>query len=333
MKLTSHTDVGESVDPEGTAVAVKIAGTVWRPLSSHQTQAKMSRHDIICLHTMVGYLKSTDTLFKQNGFTGVESHFGVGGIWGPDQEAGLDGVVYQWQDTTYRADANLDGNHRLISIETADNAPKLASDIKPWTAKQVRAIIKLVAALCQRYDIPAELVPDSKPNRRGIAYHRQGINPWRVSGGELWSSARGKECPGDKRIAQIKSVIIPGVRNVLAGKDIEEDGVAWNDDHHLTETDAKIYGQKEGELRSESAFIRYPPGVERLRQEMKQANKTLTALIGAQNATISALTAALQSGGSLTEAQAQAAARSGAEAALHALGEQLVLDDDGVLTT
>jgi len=190
----------------------------WRPLGPGNPPTRMARHDIICLHTMVGYLTSTDDMFKRQGYTGVESHFGVGGIWGSDKATGLDGIVYQWVDTEYRADANLDGNHRLISIETADNAPHSAADILSWTPNQVRAIIRLVATLCKHYDIPAELVPDSKPGRRGIAYHRQGIDPWRVAGGETWSNSRGKECPGDRRIAQIRNEIIPGVRAALAPK-------------------------------------------------------------------------------------------------------------------
>jgi hypothetical protein len=187
----------------------------WRPLGPGNPPSRMARHDIICLHTMVGYLASTDTMFKRQGYTGVESHFGVGGTWGSDKNADLDGVIYQWVDTTYRADANLDGNHRIISIETADNAPQSAADIDEWSPAQCHSIIRLVAALCKLYDIPAELVPDSKSTRRGIGFHRQGINPWRVAGGELWSASRGKECPGDRRIAQIRSTIIPGVRAVL----------------------------------------------------------------------------------------------------------------------
>jgi hypothetical protein len=290
----------------------------------------MTRHDIICLHTMVGFLTSTDAMFMKNGYAGVESHFGVGGIWGGDKAADLDGVVYQWQDTEFSADANLNGNRRLISIETADNAPKSAKDIEPWTPKQCAAIIALVARLCAKYDIPAELVPDSKPTRRGIAYHRQGIDPWRVDGGEVWSSARGKECPGDRRIEQITAEIIPGVRSALAGGVTTEDSMAWTDEHKLTELDAKIYGEKKGDLRSESAFIRYPPGVERLRQEMKAANAALAALVGAQNGAIAALTAALKDGGSLTEQQAQAAAQAGAEAALRALGEPVIDADSDV---
>lgn len=164
---------------------------------------------------MVGYLYSTDSMFKSGGYTGTESHFGVGGRWGSDATHGLDGVVYQWQDTVYSADANLDGWYRCISIETADNAPQSADDILPWTSKQVESIAQCVAWCCDRYNIPPTLVVDSKPGRRGVAYHRQGIDPWRVSGGELWSGSRGKECPADARISQLSSVVLPRVRAIL----------------------------------------------------------------------------------------------------------------------
>lgn len=301
----------------------------WRPLGPGNPPGRMARHDIICLHTMVGFLASTDTMFKRNGYVGVESHFGIGGTWGSDKNDDLDGVAYQWVDTEFRADANLDGTHRIVSIETADNAPQAARDIAPWTPKQCATIIRLVAALCRRYDIPAELVADSKPGRRGIAYHRQGIDPWRVAGGEIWSKSRGKECPGDRRIEQIRATIIPGVRAALAGKtptvtDQEGSIVAWNDQHGLTDTDAKIYGGKEGDKRSESAFLRYPPGVERLRSEQKASIKSLTAQLGALTATMNAVLAAVQDGGGLTAEQATEAARVGAQEALKALGNDLI---------
>lgn len=200
-------------------MAVKYPKAQWRPLGS-QAQAKMRKHDIICLHTMVGYLTSTDVMFKKDGYKGTESHFGIGGKWGGDASKNLDGIVYQWQDLDYTADANLDGNHRVLSIETADNAPRLAKDIAPWTPKQLDAIVLLVAWMCEKYDIPPKLIPDTKAGRRGIAYHRQGCDPasgpgtrvgFRVVGGEKWSSALGKECPGEARIKQLIDVVIPRV--------------------------------------------------------------------------------------------------------------------------
>jgi len=210
----------------------------WRPLAAGH-QAAMTSHDFICLHTMVGFLTSTDAMFHQNGWSGTESHFGVGGKWGGDKAADLNGVVYQWGDTAYKADANLNGNMGVISIETADNAPRLVEDIAGWTPEQIDAIVRLVTWLCSKeahkdcpshfechkVGIPARLVPDTKPGRRGIAYHRQGCkhstgfkpsgSGWLVKGGVQWSGAVGKGCPGPARIAQLKAIVIPRVVSAL----------------------------------------------------------------------------------------------------------------------
>lgn len=183
----------------------------WRPLGP-QTEPRMDRVDVVCVHTMVGFLATTEDMFRRGGYSGTESHFGIGGKWGPDGRGGLDGVVWQWQDLDRQADANLDGAHRVISIETADNAPRAAADILPWTPKQVASLVDLIVWLCETFDVPPALVPDSRPGRRGLAFHRQGIDPWRVTGGERWSSARGKECPGPVRIQQLTVEVIPAVR-------------------------------------------------------------------------------------------------------------------------
>src|SRR5262245_4683157 len=173
----------------------------------------MARHDIVCLHTMAGRFDSTNTSFHANGYQGLESHFGVAGS----------GRLKQWQDLDFQADSNNEGNPRIISIETADKGESFphweGSDVPAWTDAQPDGIVDLVAWLCDRYDIPRQLVPDSRPGRRGIAYHRLGIPgnfspPFtgQVPGGELWTvlpKGRGKACPGDRRIAQIIDVVIP----------------------------------------------------------------------------------------------------------------------------
>lgn len=224
-------------------MASKYGGAQYRPLSKTQTQPLMRAHDIVCAHTMVGYLSSTDVMFHANGFGGTESHYGVGGAWGSDVRAKLDGAVYQWQDRAHTADANLYGNSRVISIETADNAPPLAKNIKPWTEAQLAALVDLIAWECSvaahagcpsswschkgsvwsgvEVAIPPVLIPDTRPSRRGLATHRQGVTPaggvgtlkgYRVSGGEEWSTSRGKECPGDARAKQFEEVVIPRVQ-------------------------------------------------------------------------------------------------------------------------
>jgi hypothetical protein len=194
----------------------------------------MTGHDLVIVHTMVGYLWSTDSMFRAGGYTGVEATYGLGGKWGPDADHHLDGVLWQWQERDHQADANLDANPRAISIETADNAPKLAADIARWTDAQAATLVDLIAWecspaahehcptswTCHGRGIPAELVPDSRRSRRGVAYHRQGIDPWRVAGAEVWSTKHGKECPGDRRIHQLTTEILPAVQARLRGDDM-----------------------------------------------------------------------------------------------------------------
>jgi hypothetical protein len=214
---------------------LRYPGGLWRPLGP-QTQPLMRAHDIVCLHTMAGYLTGTRSWFAEGngpGYKGTESHFGVGGKWGPDLAAGLDGVVDQWQDLRYTADANLEGADRVISIETADNA---ARPIEAWSAAQVEALVDLLVWLadpathadcpsswtCHLAGIPLTVIPDTLPGRRGIGWHAQGIAPQLVAGGEVWSRAAGKDCPTAARIAQIPGLV---ARAAAKAETIREDEI------------------------------------------------------------------------------------------------------------
>lgn len=230
-------------------MASRYSGARWRPLASKQTQPRMTQHAIVCLHTMVGSLFGTDGMFKERGWGGTESHYGVGGKWGADAERDLDGEIYQWQDRAFTADANFQGNPRVISIETADNAPKQPRDVQSWTANQLDSIVDLVAWECSleahqdcpsswtchkgvmwegvRVAIPPVLIPDTKSTRRGIGLHRQGVEPsagvgklagYLIVGGERWSTSVGKECPTDRRVKQTKEIVIPRVQARLRKK-------------------------------------------------------------------------------------------------------------------
>lgn len=204
----------------------RYPGASWRPLASDwRAQPAIAGPDLLVLHTMVGSLSGTDSYFRGNGYVGTESHFGVG----------HDGTTYQWQDTTRRAEANLNANDNAISIETADVGTGFpvwntnnGSQVPAWTSRQLDRLVDLIAWACRAHDIPCVLVPDSRAGRRGIGYHRQGVPLRRgatvsQTGGELWSTAVGKVCPGDRRIAQIPT-IIGRARAVLAGQ--EEDIMA-----------------------------------------------------------------------------------------------------------
>lgn len=186
-----------------------------------ETQDPLQVKNIVCVHTMVGYLISTDRYFRignGEGYRGTESHFGIGGKWGPDLNAvggSLDGVVYQWQDLDFQADANYLGNGEVISIETADNAER---PIEPWTTHQLSSLVKLCVWLCNKYSIPPSLIPDTRPGRRGLAYHAQGAAE-RVPGGVQWSTTPSKDCPTAERIRQFRDIVVPTVARVMNGDD------------------------------------------------------------------------------------------------------------------
>lgn len=172
------------------------------------TSSGMTRYDIVCIHTIVGYAPAHAAHFSTR--------------W--------DGHIFQSRDTRYRSAANLDGNYRIISIENEDHGPAFGSwsgsNVPGFTEQQIEAIAQICAWAHRTHGVPLVLCPDSKPGSRGIAYHRQGCDGnfggmaygGRVSGGELWSSAFGKVCPGDRRIRQVIERIIPRAR-VIAGLD------------------------------------------------------------------------------------------------------------------
>lgn len=178
----------------------------------HHDNGVMSRYDIICIHTIVGNPPAHPAHFSTR----------------------ADGHIYQSRDTHYRSAANLNGNYRIIAIENDDHGSEFGSwdtndghDVPAFTPEQCEAIAQICAWAYKTHGIPLVACPDSKSTSRGVAYHRQGIKgnwtgyayPGIVSGGELWSEHTGKVCPGDARITQLLTIIIPRAR-ILAGLDV-----------------------------------------------------------------------------------------------------------------
>jgi hypothetical protein len=152
---------------------------------------------------MVGTLAGSWSWSNRPG--GSYWHFGLG----------CTGALWQCQDLRYRSAANLEGNWRVIPIETEDAPggnvcfPRWSGhcgDVPSWTEAQIAKLVDLIEWLCRRYNIPAVLIPDTAAGRRGIAYHRQGIDPWRCSTCETWSNP-GKCCPDWRRIGQIPRIV------------------------------------------------------------------------------------------------------------------------------
>lgn len=127
----------------------------------------------------------------------------------------FDGEIEELVDPDNIAWANGAGNWRLLSIETQ------GTGYEPWTEAQLESIAHLVATASRRYNFPLRAMQSSKSTERGVGYHRLGVprsrwglGKWLIMGGERWSSAVGKICPGDPRIAQVDDVIARAIRLV-----------------------------------------------------------------------------------------------------------------------
>lgn len=175
----------------------RMPGAIWQ---GEHGGVPMSRYDIVCVHTIVGYAPAH------------AAHFSVK----------ADGTILQSRDTKYKSAANLEGNDRVIAIENEDHGPAFGSwnindghAVPALTSAQVAANARILRWAHEVHGVPLQLCPDSRPTSRGLAYHRQGIDgnfdtyayPGRVSGGEVWTKWVGKVCPGDEKIAQLPEIL------------------------------------------------------------------------------------------------------------------------------
>lgn len=163
-----------------------------------ETEPKIGTPRILIFHTMVGNLEGTDSYFRQQGFQGDESTWGVGGPW---EGASWDGVLYQWQYAGYQADAQFAGNAYADSVETADGG----NPNHPWSSKQLDTLIKLTVDWCKGTKNPCQLV--TSESQHGLGYHSQ-FHDWNLSN---------HTCPGQVRIGQLRTIVIPKARAILTG--------------------------------------------------------------------------------------------------------------------
>lgn len=163
----------------------------------------MDRHDGMVEHIAVS---NQDSLFGQFNTPGEAcSHFYVRKAGPQGENAGM-ADFEQYVDTRYVAPAQLEGNHRMLSCETEGG---VGTDLSHgWTLAALNRLAWIAYQCSLLHDYPLAPMPNSRPSSRGVGFHRLGVDPWRVSGGELWSSAHGKVCPGAAREKQIPLIIL-----------------------------------------------------------------------------------------------------------------------------
>lgn len=142
-----------------------------------------------------------------------------------------DGTVEQYIDTKYRSASDMNGNDSTISVETAGglgNSKQLNSE--KWTPEQVEALAKLWKWAQETHGIKNQVAKNTQTNDNssGLSWHRLGVKgnfqgrggvlaTSYLTGGILYSKAKGKECPGDAKILQI-----PGIWEKANGKTTEQ---------------------------------------------------------------------------------------------------------------
>jgi hypothetical protein len=128
---------------------------------------------------------------------------------GPDADwhfyVAKDGRIYQYIDTDFQAWATRDGNASMIAVETQGGVNDPQGE--PWTAAQLASLAGIARFAHVTEGVPLRLMQSSRTSERGLGWHRLGCDPVRAPGGELWSSAYGKVCPGDAKIAQMPEVL------------------------------------------------------------------------------------------------------------------------------
>jgi len=205
----------------------RYPGATWRPVARYlpggSSNRPMDRYDVGVDHTEVSDW-SADAAFN---------HYNTPGNATPHFRFNKDGTVLQLIDTEFRSSAVLDGNHRAITWETWDGFPDAwTGDNAPLdTSAIVEAKARLMVWVHVVHGIPLVRVPTSKPDARGMGWHRLGIDGnfpqppgellgGRVDGGEHWSTSFGKGCPTDTRIRQFVAVTLPRAIDIAQGDDV-----------------------------------------------------------------------------------------------------------------
>lgn len=175
-----------------------------KPLARNYTPSTRKVTNAIIFHVAVSESTSLYGWFNDPS-AGASSHFYVR----------RDGTIEQYIPINLISWAGVQSDQRAISVETQGMGHGA------WTAAQIAAMQRIIR-YCQTIypGIPSRVMQSSKTSETGIGWHALGVPATqeqklsRVSqtGGELWSGAVGKICPGPERIKQI-----PGLVAGLAG--------------------------------------------------------------------------------------------------------------------
>lgn len=160
---------------------------------------------VAILHVDAGNAFSLFRFFRDRS-GGIESHFHIR----------ADGVIEQYRNIFWQADANREANDFAVSIETQGfGAGK-------WNDKQLASIRRLLLWLNAETAGAIPLQKCTGPFGSGIGYHTQWGSP------SAWTPVA-KSCPGPERIRQYHDVVVPWLNTNPAARaaEQEEEDAMW----------------------------------------------------------------------------------------------------------
>lgn len=175
----------------------RYPGALWRPISRNKGGRRASTRGVI-LHVAASEAASLQGWFN-NPQAGASSHLYVR----------RDGTVEQYVDARDVAWASGKANPTTIGVETQGMGSG------EWTPAQVEALAQIVAWAHREFGVPLRVMTSSKASERGVGYHLLGVPKTTAqkilgrsqTGGELWSKAVGKICPGPDRVKQVPGIV------------------------------------------------------------------------------------------------------------------------------
>lgn len=198
---------------------------------------------VAVLHVDAGGAASLYTYFRDRS-GGVESHFHVR----------RDGVIEQYRDTDYQADANHLANDFAVSIETQGYGAG------EWTPEQLASIKRLLRWLNEAHPLIA-LQKCPTWNGSGVGYHVQFGSPG------AWTPVA-KSCPGPDRIRQFNTVIVPWLEaGATEGDDVTPEDIDKVADRVVT----KLLAADVGGDRTVKAALRMAAKAPALARDLEQA--------------------------------------------------------------
>lgn len=227
---------------------------------------------VAVLHVDAGDAESLYTYFRDRS-GGVESHFHVR----------RDGVIEQYRDTDWQADANHLANDFAVSIETQ------GFGAGEWTPEQLASIKRLLVWLNQAHPLIA-LQKCPTWDGSGVGYHVQFGSPG------AWTPVA-KSCPGPDRVRQFHTVIVPWLEaGATEGDDVTPDDIEKVADRVV----AKLLEATVGDERTVKTALRMAskaPSVARDLERLITANVVAAVPVGIDPAAIEdAVKAALREG-------------------------------------